>query len=448
MVRTTGMIAFNTLRSFRKIAIALLPCLCIAAAASGAEWLQWRGPAFNGSTTETNLPFQWTRTNGYAWKTPLPGVAGSTPVICGDSIFLTSPNAEKNLLLIRIDARSGNEVWRRTISGGDQDKGRNNMSSPSPCTDGTNVYVMFGTGKLAGFDFEGHQLWARDIATEYGSFAYMWIYGASPLLMEGRLYIPVLQRSPIPGGYGGAAGQTRESYLLCLDARTGTNLWRHLRTTGAQNESMESYTTPIPVRSSRGPEVLLFGAGHLTAHDALTGRETWRSPYLNTKNVEWWRVVPCPVVAGDIAVVCAPRREPVFGLRWTGPATNETAIAWSYAEFPSDCPSPLLYKGRLYVLDGDRQTLTCMDPSTGSIFWKGNLGVRDAFRASPLGADGRIYCVSESGNVIIVGTGEAFEVLSTIPMGEAPVRSSFVAANGKLYLRTGSNLYCFTNSEH
>jgi outer membrane protein assembly factor BamB len=117
-------------------------------------------------------------------------------------------------------------------------------------------------------------------------------------------------------------------------------------------------------------------------------------------------------------------------------------VAWTFAEYPSDCVTPLLYGGRLYVLDGDRQTMTCLEPATGRKLWQGNLGLRDIFRASPTGAAGRIYCLSEKGNTVVLEAGDQFKVLATNPLGDEPVRASIPAAEGRLYIRTASTLWC------
>ena len=121
---------------------------------------------------------------------------------------------------------------------------------------------------------------------------------------------------------------------------------------------------------------------------------------------------------------------------------TDTHIAWRQTEFPSDCATPLVYQKRLFVPDGDRQMMTCLEPQTGRKIWQGNLGVREIFRGSPTGTDGKIYCVSEDGTVVVLDAGKEFKVLSTIHMGEAPVRSSFAVAHGELFIRTAQNLYC------
>ncbi|MCX6892127.1 MAG: serine/threonine protein kinase, partial [Verrucomicrobia bacterium] len=121
----------------------------VAAPLRAENWPQWRGPYLNGSTTEKGLPVQWSKTEGVAWVAPLPGLSGATPVVWEDSIFISSPDPQRNLLLICIDRKDGKVRWQKTVAAGDMDKGRNNMASPSPVTDGKSVFVMFGTGDLA-----------------------------------------------------------------------------------------------------------------------------------------------------------------------------------------------------------------------------------------------------------------------------------------------------------
>jgi outer membrane protein assembly factor BamB len=409
-----------------------------------ANWPQWRGPFFNGSTSETNLPATWSKTENVVWTAPLPGMSGATPVIWNDAVFVSSPDEQKNLLLLCLDRRTGTEKWRQVVATGNRDKGRNNMASPSPVTDGRAVYVMFATGHLAAYDFEGRPLWSRDLAAEYGRFANMWIYGSSPMLFQDRLYVQVLQRSPVPADYSHALDDkpTRESFLLCLDPKTGRNLWRQVRPSDARGESQEAYSTPIPWERATGAEILVVGANYLTAHDPPTGREIWRCGGFNPNGEQHWRIVPSPVVAGEVVIGCAPKRDPVLAIKPGGQgALPEQAIAWTFKDYPSDCVTPLYYRDKLFVLDGDRQVMTCLQPGTGQVLWQGNLGVREIFRASPTGADGRIYCISENGTAVVLAT-EEFKVLARIPMGESPVRSTIAVAAGQLFIRTAKQLYC------
>jgi len=409
------------------------------------NWPQWRGPHFNGSTTEKNLPTTWSATENVVWKTPLPGVSGATPAIWGDYIFVSSPDAQKNLNLICLNRVDGKVRWQKTVGVGDKEKGRNNMASPSPVTDGKTVFAMFGTGDLAAYDYSGKELWTRNLGKDYGRFSINWLYGSSPLLYKDKLYVQVLQRSPLPPDYTHAIDDKpdRDSYLLCLDPATGKDLWRHIRKTDAKKESSESYATPLPFEGKNGTEIILVGGNCTTGHDARTGAELWRCDGLNAKDGDWMRIVPTVVTGAGMIFASAPKREPVFAIKSGGKGNiTSTHVAWTFDEFPSDCVTPLFYQDSLFVLDGDKQMITRLDPATGKKIWQGSLGVRDIFRASPTGADGKIYCISEPGNVVVLDAGDDFKVLSTIPLNEEPCRSSIVASQGQLFIRTAAHLYC------
>ena len=420
--------------------------LLITASGRAENWPQWRGPYFNGSSIEAGLPAEWSKTENVAWVAPLPGQSGATPVVWEESVFVSSPDEQKNLLLLCLDRKTGHVRWQRVVAAAaDRQKGLNNMASPSPVTDGERVFALYATGDLAAFDFSGRELWKRDLGKEYGHFAIMWIYGSSPMLWHGRLYVQVLQRNPCPDDYTQAddGKPERESFLLCLDPQTGKTLWRHVRPTDAVDEAQEAYSTPIPYVGPAGVEILVVGGDYTTAHAPDTGAELWRCGGLNVRHEHWWRIVPSPVVADGMVIACGPKRDPVLAIRGGGKGlVTDTQIAWKFKEFPSDCVTPLGYQHKLFVLDGDRQMMTCLEPQTGAKKWQGNLGVHEIFRASPTGADGRVYCVSENGTVVVLDGGDEFKIRSTIHMGEAPVRSSIAAAQGELFLRTAKNLYC------
>jgi outer membrane protein assembly factor BamB len=413
-----------------------------------AHWPQWRGPNFNGSSPETGLPATFSKTEGVAWVAPLPGVSGATPVIWGDHVFVSSPDPQKNLLLLCLNRRDGSVRWQKTVTVGDRSKGNNNMASPSPVTDGQSVFVLYGTSDLAAYDFHGAELWRRNLGKDYGRFSIMWIYGSSPLLHQGRLYVLVLQRDPPPPDYPTVDDNPkRDSYLLCLDPKTGKDLWRHIRPTDAVKESMEAYTTPIPYSGRNGPEILVVGGDYATGHDPSTGAELWRCGGLNPRQtdmqVNWFRIVPSPVAYAGFIYACGPKGEPVIAVKDGGQGNvTDTHIAWRFKESPTDWSTPLVYRDRLYVLNGGRKTLSCLNAKTGEKIWSGSLGVADTIWSSPTGADGKIYCLSEKGTVIVCDAGEAFKILASVPLDEGPSRSSIAVASGQLFIRTAKNLYC------
>jgi len=431
-----------------KLLPAIAAAFALSLAARAENWPQWRGPAFNGSSAETGLPETWTKET-VKWKAPLPGLSGATPAIWGDRIFVSSPDADKNLLLLCYSRKDGSLLWKQQIAeGGDITKGRNNMASPSPIVDGKAVYILYGTGDFAALDFNGKTLWHRKLGEDYGRFSINWIYGSSPLLFDGRLYVQVLQRTPAPAEYPGQAGGSpeRESYLLALDPATGKTLWKRERPTEAKMESQESYATPEPQIGPDGKkQILIAGGDCLTGHDAATGEELWRGYGLNRKGGEWMRLVATPVTIGNVAVACGPKKERILAFRTDSKGDISTSgVVWTYDDrnTPDVC-TPALYQGKLFVLNGDKFTLMRFDPKTGEKKWQGELPVRDVIRSSPTAADGKLYILTEKGNVVICSAGDEFKVLTTIPMGDAEgSRSAIAVSDGDLFIRTTEALYC------
>lgn len=429
----------------RIITLAIGLLLFASTTVRAENWPQWRGPNFNGSTTEKNLPSNWSNTENVVWKTAMPGMSGATPAIWGDHVFVSSPDEQRNLNLICLNRVDGKVRWQKQVAVGDKTIGRNNMASPSPVTDGKSIFILFGTGDLAAFDFSGKELWARNIAKDFGKFSIMWLYGSSPLLYKDKLYIQVLQREPLPADYAHAIDDkpNRESYLLCVDPETGKDLWRHIRKSDAKMESLESYATPIPFEGKNGTEIIVVGGNCTTGHNADSGAELWRADGLNAKDGPWMRIVPSAVTGAGMIFACAPKKEPVFAIKSGGKGNiTKTHIAWTFDEYPTDCVTPLFYRDKLFVLDGDKQMMTCLDPKSGKKLWQGNLGVREIFRGSPTGGDGKIYCYSERGTVVVLDAGKEFKILATVSMGEEPTRSSIAISQGKLFIRTAQNLYC------
>ena len=424
-----------------------LAALSITLAAHAENWPQWRGPAFNGSSPEKNLPETWTKET-VKWSAPLPGPSGATPAVWGDHIFVTSPDAQKNLVLFCLDRKDGKVRWQKQLSTGDINKGKGNMASPSPVTDGKTVFALYGTGDLAALDFDGNIKWQRNLGADYGRFAIMWTYGSSPLLFDGRLYIQVLQRTPAPGDYPGMAGgdPARESYLLALDPATGKTLWKTARPTDAKMESSESYASPIPATCADGKaQLLLVGGNCLTGHDPATGAELWRGYGLNPKDGEWMRIVPSAVSAGGLAIAAGPKKEPLLAFRTDGKGDiTTTGLAWKNDDRSApDVCTPAVYDGKLFVLNGDAKTLICLDPKTGEKKWEGKLDTKMVIRSSPTVADGKVYIIDEKGTVFVCSAGDEFKVLATIPMGDAEgTRATIAVSDGQLFIRTTQAVYC------
>lgn len=427
---------------------ALVVVIGLFAAFCRAEnWPQWRGPNLNGSTSETNLPDNLDPKNA-AWTTELPGSGASTPVVFGDHVFLTALDAkEKMLVAIAVDRKSGKILWQKQCGVGFRTSGRSDMTSPSAITDGKTVTFYFGTGDLACFDFQGNQKWARNIEQDHGPFNVQWLYGSSPLLYKGKLYVQVLHRNVPPGRRGNpAAGASlADSYLLIIDPATGKDLHKVIRPTPARAESQESYATPIPYEGKQRTEIILVGGDVVTGHDPETGNELWRAGGWNPEFITHWRLVPSVVIANDLVIACAPKNGPVMAWKpgGSGEVTN-THLAWKTTETTSDVCVPLYYNDKLYVLNGDGdKSLSLVDAATGKITWKQPIESRAVFRASPTGADGKIYCMNEAGQTWVLSASEPKILSQSDLKSEKPARASITASQGVLFVRTADKLYCF-----
>lgn len=424
-------------------------CLASALAAGAADWPHWRGPEFNGSTPETGLAKTWSKTKNVAWGVELPGPSAATPIVSGDHVFVSSADAANDTLLAHaFDRRTGSERWRKKIGTGISRDPKSNYASPSPVTDGQLVVFFYGNGKTAAYDFGGRELWSRDLAKDFGEFAFGWTYAASPLLHAGRLYYQVLQRDVPVQGRGRSDG-ANDSYLLAVDPKTGKDLWRHIRPSEAVAESREAFTSPIPYTSPAGrAEVLVVGGDDLSGHDPATGSELWRWGTWNPKRIEHWRLVPSPVTGKGVILACAPKREPVYAVRADGKGRlTDEAVAWKSEGQPdvtSDVPTPLFYQGDFFILSDLRKTLARVDPVTGKPKWVVPTPGRAKYEASPTGADGRIFVMNFAGEAVVLDSDDG-KVLEVIPMGEARddmTRSTIAVARGQVFIRTNSRLYC------
>jgi outer membrane protein assembly factor BamB len=394
----------------------------------GAEnWPQWRGPTLNGLSGETNLPVKWSATENVTWKVPVPQYSGSTPIIWGDHIFLNVAD-QGSLHLWALDRNTGATRWKRLLSGGDRRQMKQNMSSPSPVTDGRQVWALTGTGMLAAFDFEGKELWKRDIQKDYGRFGIMHGYASSPLLHEGALYVPVLH------------GMMTDdpSYVLKIDTASGKTIWRVERPTAARFESPDAYTTPAVLKHGGATEIVITGGDVVTGHDPATGAEVWRADGLNPYNEGNYRIVASPLVHGDL--LFTPSRErPLLSIRPGGKGdVTKSHVLWSFNNGP-DVPTPVTDGTYLYSIN-DRGIMYVLDARTGKTVY-GPQRLRSAtYSASPVLADGKIYITDEDGVTSVLQSGPTFALLAENDLGQYTLSSPAIS-EGQIFLRSDGFLY-------
>jgi outer membrane protein assembly factor BamB len=403
--------------------------ILISTAALSANWPAWRGPMRNGVSTETNLPVSWSPKENIAWKLDLPQWSGATPIIWGETIFLNVAEADlNNLSLWAVGRTSGQVLWKKHLSAGNNKQRKQNMSSPSPVTNGTTVWAITGTGILKAFDFKGTELWTRDIQKDYGRFGLNWGYANSPLLLDGDLIVPVLHGMKTDD----------PSYLLRINGKSGETKWKVERPNKAIRESPDSYATPSLVRTGSITEIVINGADCVTAHDPATGKELWRLDGLNPDNNPAYRIVASTVVHNDIVI--APTRErPMTVVKAGGRGDVTTSHKlWEFNNGP-DVPTPVT-DGKLVYVITDRGVVYALDLMTGKTAYGPQRLEPGTYSASPVLADGKIYITSEDGITSVFKAGPQFELLAANRMEDYTL-SSVAVKEGQLFLRTASALW-------
>lgn len=407
---------------FRLCCMLLLPLVGYA-----ENWPQWRGPSLNGISGERNLPVRWSTTENVAWKLAMPSKSGATPIIWGNRIFLNVADGG-NLYLWCVDKAKGEPLWKKLIASGNYQINKQNMSSPSPVTDGTAVFAMTGVGVLKAFDFAGNQLWVRDIQQDYGKFGLNWGYAASPLLYGDGLYVEVLHGM-----------KTKDpSYLLRIDTKTGKTVWRVERRTGAIRESPDSYTTPALLKYGDQVEIVISGGDCVTGHDPATGKELWRANGLNPDNNPAYRTIASTVVFGDLFFV-PTRVRPLLAFRAGGRGDiTESHRLWSFNNGP-DVPTPVT-DGKYFYTVNDRGIMWCLDARTGQEIWGSQRLKPAVYSSSPVLADGKLYVSNEDGLTTVVRAGAKFEVLAENDLAGYTLSSPAIS-DGRIFLRTAQFLY-------
>lgn len=406
-----------------------------ASQAQAENWPQWRGPKNDGVSNEKGLPIEWGPDKNVAWKLKMPGPGSSTPCIWGDRIFLTSMDGkaggadsdEVSLLCIGTD---GKEKWKQKLSANAKastKRGEGDDASASCSTDGKHVWAFAGTGQLACFDFDGKQVWTADMQ-KYGKFGIQFGIHWTPVLHKDRLYLQIMHRNA--------------QILVALNAATGEQVWKVERPGYSRGESPDTYSSAFIWDGQGGPLLVAHGNDYCTGHQLSDGAEVWRVAGLNPTSNGAWRFVSCPLVTSDLIVVPSCKNGPTVGFNPVGAKgainPDNKAELWRYKSTP-DVVSPLLVDDVVYLLDNG--PLTALDAKTGVQIYRKDLA-KQIYRGHMVYADGKIIVVGKSGIGQVVQAGKEFKVLATNELKETVLASPAIS-NGRIYVRTRDNLYCF-----
>lgn len=442
--------------------LTLLSCSALLLAPPGAygqgsgdrfQWPSFRGPAASGVADGQNPPALWDAVTGHniLWKTPIPGLGHSSPVIWDDRIFLTTAvsddpdpvfrygpdgrmdrrsDRERNTWFVyAIDRHGGDVLWvREAVAEAPeiQRHPKNSYASATPATDGQHVAVLIATGNLFLYDFDGALLWQVDLGpldsgASYDD-TYQWGAASSPIIWENLVIVQ--------------ADQQEGSFIAAFDVASGEEVWR------TERDLISAFSTPTVHVGAARTELITNGAGTMFGYDPVTGEELWRMSGSSNNTT------PTPVVDGELIYLTSGYRiRPIFAIRTgatgdislaEGTSSNEH-VAWSS---PRDGPymaSPLVYQGYLYVV-ATNGVLTVFDAATGERMYKRRIGQRGgAYTASPIAADGRVYLTSEDGDIFVIRAGPDYEELATNTMDEVCLATPAIS-EGQIFIRTTNHL--------
>jgi outer membrane protein assembly factor BamB len=429
--------------------------LLLAGGAQAQHWPSFRGPNATGIAEGFPAPVQWDGEKGLniLWKTPIPGLAISSPVIWGDRIFLTTavssdPNAKlrhglygdvepsndlskHSWRVYAIDRRTGKILWERIAHEGIPRSKRHPKSShasPTPATDGKHVVTSFGSEGFYAYDFAGRLLWKKDLGVLSAGWFYdpdyEWGVASSPVIYKDT----VIVQCDIQKG----------SFIAAFRLRDGAEVWRTPR------EELPSWGTPTIVETGGRAELVTNATNFIRGYDPDTGKELWRL----ARNSEITSTTPFSGGGLIFVVGGYPPIRPIYAIRPGGrgnitPAEGTTSnefIAWSKREGGSYTPTPIVYGGHLYVLQNSG-ILAVYDAKTGERLYQQRVGDKPgSYSASPVAADGKVYFSSEDGEIFVVKAGPKYEQLAANPMGEVLMATPAIA-NGVVYVRGLRHLF-------
>lgn len=392
------------------------------------HWPQWRGPGDNGAAVAGRYATKFSDTDNVEWKVTLPGKGCSTPAVWGDLIFITAPLDDQDALLAY--DWQGNQRFATPVGKEKPGRHRNGSgSNPSPTTDGQRIYVYYKSGNLAAVDFAGKLLWSTNLQDRFAKDTLYWDVGTSPVLTRKHVVVAVMHEG--------------ESYLAAFDKGSGDLVWKVSRNYECPVEGDHSYATPHVMRMKDGRQaIVVWGAEHITMHDARDGSRFFECGGFNPKRNRNWVVVGSSVIAGDMVIVPYGRGSHVAGVRLTGEGdVTETNRIWTRNDTGCFVPIPAVHDGKLYILK-DRGEVECLNPATGESLWNEKLPRGAAsYYSSPVIADGKLYAAREDGVFMVARIDGKFELLAENDMGQRVIACP-VPVGDRLLIRGESDLFC------
>ena len=410
--------------TFILLLLSLLP-------AFAENWPLWRGPTGQGTSAEKNFPTHWSKTENVKWRAPLPDRGNSTPVVWNKRIFVTQsiPTENKRAVLC-FDRADGKILWQSgpTWTTQEMTHDTNPQSSSSGATDGERVIAFFGSAGLYCYDFDGKEIWHRDL----GEQRHIWGYGSSPIIRGDICY---LNFGPGP-----------RQFLIAVDKKTGKTIWEVNNPGGSSGEEIPgkkaewigSWSTPLLIRANNKDQLLLSWPERLVSYNPKNGAELWTCRGLNPL------AYTSPLYADGIAVAMGGFGGKDFATKVNGSGdVTETHRIWDHPKTKQRIGSGAIHDGHIYIHE-DPGVAECIELKTGKTIWEERLkgpGPSGVNWSSVMIADGNCYTINQGGDCFVFKASPTFELVATNTLGE-PSNSSIVPSDGQLFIRTHKALYC------
>ena len=394
------------------------------------DWTRFRGANGQGISNESNLPLLWNAVEGepeknIVWKIKLNTSGWSSPIVVGDSVFLTGTSEEGTKCRVkRVRCSDGKILWDKGVHTQKTFKMRraNSHATPTPVSDGKRLYVVFFDGTAVAMDFDGNILWKNADFDFYSLHG----LGASPVLAGDLLVMPFDGSSREENTLGWKEPWDQAA-LIAWDCSSGEVRW-----TGRRESSRVGHVTPILIGD--GKRVVSAGGDRVQAFDVATGERIW-SVYSKGEGV-----TPSPVVGGGLIFTSSGFEEPTIrAIRPGGKGdVTKTHIVWEQKRGVPALPSFLYVAPHLYSITRDNIP-HCLDAESGDIVWQKRLD--GTYSASPLLAAGRIYITSEEGVTTVLKPGAKYEELAKNVVSGV-CKASLAVSGNELFLRSSEYLYC------
>jgi len=412
-----------------------LALLILSSNLIAGDWPAFRGPNNDGRSSETGVPRVWSPEKNILWKVPLPGASNGSPIVSGSKVFLTSSvNKGQTRTLHCFDRSTGKELWKQSVKHAEEmpTHKTNQYGGTTPAADGKRVFVWHGSAGLYCYNFNGAELWKRDL----GEYRHMWGYGTSPILYKGKVFLHT--------------GPGKQVFMVAVDQDTGSVLWKTEEPIdgdgerNTKNKYMGSWSTPVMAKVNEQDLVLCSFATRVNAYDPETGKIVFTCDGIRGENGDL--CYTSPIIAGELCVAMGGYKGPAIGFKMGGEGNiTEERRVWRNEKAPQRIGSGVYAGGYIFMANAGPATFQCIDIQTGENIWEAR-APGAVHWGSLIYVEGLLYVTDQQGTTHILDPDpNQLKILHSNPLGEI-TNSTPAFSNGQIFIRTFKHLYCIGES--